>query len=271
MAQKVDYGIDAPGVIRNFYVIAAALLLLAFFTPRALHIGQVVFLLHSAYAWTAAWMILAGTLMLLYARVGKFRHRDRMLNLYPWTGREQVLDVGMGRGLLLAGAAKRLTKGHATGIDIWNAEDLSGNAETRTRENLHLEGVAEKCTLLSEGAQQMSFPDDSFDVILSNLCLHNIYDKPTRVQACREIARVLKPAGTVILSDYKLTGEYARVLRECGLEVNRRAANWLTTFPPLHIVIGRKPLQSASYAEVGEKEKTRSALASADEERVTGG
>jgi cyclopropane fatty-acyl-phospholipid synthase-like methyltransferase len=42
-------------------------------------------------------------------------------------GDETVLDVGYGRGLHLIGAAKRLTTGKAPGVDIWQAEDLSGN------------------------------------------------------------------------------------------------------------------------------------------------
>jgi arsenite methyltransferase len=245
MAEKIDYGIDAPGVIRNFYVIGLVLILLIFFTPRTMHVGGVIVLWHPSFAWTGGWCLFLGTLMLLYARVGKFYHRDRILALHAWAGTEQVLDVGTGRGLLLVGAAKRLTNGgHATGIDIWNKEDLSGNAEARTLQNLRLEGVAEKCTLLSEGVQKMSFADGTFDVILSNLCLHNIYDKPTRIAACREIARVLKPGGIAIISDYKLTREYARILRTCGLEVTRRRANWLTTFPALNIVLAKKPANS---------------------------
>jgi len=38
-----------------------------------------------------------------------------------------VLDVGCGRGLLLIGAARRLTTGKAVGVDIWQAEDRVGN------------------------------------------------------------------------------------------------------------------------------------------------
>jgi arsenite methyltransferase len=150
-----------------------------------------------------------------------------------------VLDVGTGRGLLLVGAARRLTTGHATGIDIWNKEDLSGNSLDRTEQNLAVEGVAEKCSLVSEGAQKMSFPDGSFDVILSNLCLHNIYDKPNRIKACQEIVRVLKPGGIAIISDFKLTGEYAKVMRNAGLNVERRLPS-LLTFPPLRILLARK-------------------------------
>jgi len=231
---KPDYGIDAPGVIRNLLVIGAALL------------AAGVVLRHFGYSfqypclWTGGILCVEGLLMLSYSKWGKLRHRDRMLALHRWRGDEQVLDVGTGRGLLLIGAAKRLTTGRTTGIDIWNAEDLSGNARERTEANLEVEGVAQKCTLVNMGAQKMSFPDGSFDVVVSNLCLHNIYDRTERRKAVREIARVLKPGGEAILSDYKKTSEYARVLREAGLTVQGRMPNLLTTFPPLRIVVARK-------------------------------
>ena len=126
---------------------------------------------------TGVSLLAAGLLMLLYVKVGKFRHRDRMLALVTWKGDEQVLDIGTGRGLLLIGAAKRLTSGRAVGIDIWNASDLSGNSEERTTQNVVLEGVAEKIELRSEDAREMHFTDASFDVVVSNLCLHNIGTK----------------------------------------------------------------------------------------------
>jgi SAM-dependent methyltransferase len=238
--RKPQYGIDAPGVIRNLFLIAIVAVILYFVLPSTLRLGSVSLDLHSSLLWMAPWFALSGVLMLLYARVGKFRHRDRLLALHAWQGSERVLDVGTGRGLLLAGAAKQLTSGHATGIDIWNKKDLSGNSEQSTLENLRLEGVAERCTLLSVGAQQMSFPDASFDAILSNLCLHNIYNAAERRQACQQIARVLAPGGTAIISDYKLTREYAVTLRECGLTVERQAWNWMTTFPPLTTLVARK-------------------------------
>ena len=52
-------------------------------------------------------------LMLVYAKVGKFRHRERILDLARLAGGETVVDVGTGRGLLAIGAAKRLTSGQA--------------------------------------------------------------------------------------------------------------------------------------------------------------
>ena len=118
---------------------------------------------------------------------------------------------------------------------------MGGNSEAATLHNLQLEGIASRCTLVSAGAQEMPFPDANFDVIVSNLCLHNIYDRPTRLKAIHQIARVLKPGGIALLSDYKLTGEYAAELRKLGFNVERRWGSWLTTFPPLRIVIARKP------------------------------
>ena len=79
------------------------------------------------------------------------------------------------------------------------------------------------------------------DVIVSNLCVHNIYDKPTRLKALHEIGRVLKPGGLLLLSDYKLTGEYAQQFRDMGFAVETKWGSFVTTFPPLRVVIGRKP------------------------------
>jgi arsenite methyltransferase len=238
---KTDYGIDAPNVLRNLFLIGIGCLLFGIFGPHEIHLGRVIFLLSPMFRWTGTVLMIEGLFFLFYVKVGKFHHRDHMLSLHHWRGDEQVLDVGCGRGLLLAGAAKLLSgKGTATGIDIWSNIDMGGNSEAATRHNLELEGISERCTLLGVPAQEMPFPDGTFDVIVSNLCLHNIYDREPRRQALKQIARVLKPGGVAILSDYKRTGEYAKQLREAGLLVERRWGNPLFTFPPLRIVVARK-------------------------------
>jgi arsenite methyltransferase len=241
LAVKPDYGVDAPNVMRNLFVIGALLLLLVFITPAHLHIGSADLVWHYPAGWTGGFLLVEGFLFLLYVKVGKFRHRDFMLSLHRWRGDEQVLDVGCGRGLLLAGAAKLVPDGHATGIDVWSNVDMGGNSAEATQHNLGLEGMTDRCTLVSAGAQQMPFEDASFDVIVSNLCLHNIYDRPTRQRAVAEIGRVLRPGGVALISDYKLTGEYAKQLREMGFDVRMQWGSFATTFPPLRVVIARKP------------------------------
>jgi arsenite methyltransferase len=232
---KTDYGIDAPGVIRNFLLIGFGFPLLALFLP-SVTIGPATLVLMPMALSIGVVFVIQGAAMLLYAKVGKFHHRDRILACIPWTGNEQVLDVGTGRGLLLVGAARKLTTGRAIGIDIWSKQDLSGNSPETTRRNLELEGVMDRVEIRNDDATKMSFPDASFDVVLSNLCLHNIGSREGRDQACREILRVLKPGGRAIISDFKNTADYGGVFAAGGATVSRGGMDFLHTFPPLRIL-----------------------------------
>lgn len=239
MPQRPDYGIDAPGVVRNLLVIGAALILSGILFPT-IYLGRVAILWSRSAFWPGASCLVGGLLMLLYAKWGKFRHRDMMLKMVRWRGDERVLDVGTGRGLLLIGAARRLTTGRGTGIDVWSTKDLSGNSLERTQANVNVEGVQDKVDLKSNDARKLSFPDASFDVVLSNLCIHNIPDAEGRAQACREVARVLKPGGIALISDFINTGSYEKTLAACGLTVGRTRLNFLT-FPQLRVVRAEKP------------------------------
>ncbi len=245
MATKADYGIDAPAVLRNFFLFAFLCFIAAKFVPSPLHLGPVLLGVRPMFLWTGGFLFVEGCLYLLYVKYGKFRHRDFILAFHTWRGDEQVLDVGCGRGLLLCGAARIIASvngtGHATGIDIWSNVDMGGNAIVATQHNINVEALTNHCTLVSAGAQQMPFPDAQFNVIVSNLCLHNIYDAPTRHKALDEIIRVLKPGGQALLSDYKLTSEYAKHLRTAGFEVTKKRGSFWATFPPLAVVIATKP------------------------------
>jgi SAM-dependent methyltransferase len=239
MAQRPDYGIDAPNVIRNLLAACAVCAVLAL-AVGGVTIAHLRFDFYPGMLYSAVACGVPAVLMLIYAKVGKFRHRNRILAKVPWTGAEAVLDVGAGRGLLLIGAAKRLTTGQATGIDIWNAEDLSGNGPEALLRNIALEGVGDKTTVKSEDARAMSFADGAFDVVLSNLCLHNIYDRTGRAKACREIARVLKPSGIAVISDFKHVREYQAEFVKAGFRVEMSPLDWTGTFPPLRILVAQK-------------------------------
>ncbi len=243
--RKADYGVDAPGVIRNLFVIGGLLLAGLVFGPASVgpfRIGgtDVTFELRGLFAGPAIGCLLGGALMILYSEVGKFRQRNRMLAMIDWTGSENVLDVGTGRGLLAIGAAKRLTRGRVVGIDIWNASDLTGNTADNFLANAELEGVAERVEVRNADARRMPFPDGSFDVVLSNVCLHNIPDAKGRAEACREIGRVLRPGGVALVSDFKDTALYAAAFREADFRVERSPLGLFDTFPPMRIVTARK-------------------------------
>jgi arsenite methyltransferase len=98
MRQKPDYGIDAPGVIRNDFLFGTLFLIIALVFPDVT-IAHIKFILMPGFLWPAGWFFLFGGLMLLYSLVGKFRHRDRMLAKVNWKGDEQVLDVDTQREL----------------------------------------------------------------------------------------------------------------------------------------------------------------------------
>ncbi len=225
---RVDYGIDAPGVILGLALGGAAVCVVAHLFIRGL------------YFWGAAWLATAA-LMIAYAKIGKFRHRDRMLDLAALGGGETVLDVGTGRGLLAVGAAHRLPAGRAIGIDIFQTRDLSGNALERTVANVAAEGVAARCEIRHEDARRLTLADGSIDVVLSNLCIHNIAPRAERERALGEIVRVLRPGGRALISDFVKTGEYADFFRRAGLAVERRGPFLVDTFFPLRIVIAEKP------------------------------
>jgi SAM-dependent methyltransferase len=212
-----DYGVDAPGVVRNLAIVAVAGQLLHVSARwgwwsgiAAIPIGdsRLIFPLASMGAWAGFGCAAMAIWMVWSSKVGKIRERDQLLSKIAWTGREHVLDVGCGRGLMLIGAAKRLTTGKATGIDLWQAQDLSGNRPDATRANIECEGVADKVEVMTSDMRTMPFPEASFDVVVSRAAIHNLYAAADRTRAIAEIARVLKPGGRAIIDDIRHHGEY---------------------------------------------------------------
>ncbi len=248
---RPDYGIDAPGVVRNLLMFGAAGLLVWVSAAVGLWSGEVfgVSLAAAGFA-SGISLTVTGLWMIWYSRTGKVRARERLLDRIAWTGEERVLDVGCGRGLMLIGAARRLTTGKATGIDIWQAEDLTGNRPEATLENARREGVADRVEIQTADMRQISLPDGSVDVVVSCAAIHNLYDAKDRAQAIREIARVLKPGGRALINDIRHSSEYIATFAANGCEDIQRIGSplvrWfltLFTFGSLRpaALIVRKP------------------------------
>lgn len=238
---KADYGVDAPGVVLRFVIIAFVGMLAAVIAPYVVANRELARSVASMGRAAAIWCSIVASVMVWGSRVGKLRLRDRILDGLALRGDERVLDVGCGRGLLLIGAARRLPKGKASGIDLWQSRDQSGNTEAATRENARIEGVSERIAIVSGDMRALPFPDARFDVIVSSFAIHNIDDAAGRQEALREIVRVLKPGGRVSLLDLRHTADYEAIFREAGfLAITRSRPSFLFVIPS-RIVSATKP------------------------------
>ena len=249
---RIDFGLDAPVLVRTFAGVGvgmvAAVAALAFLVgwPAGVPGG----LLAVAAAAGPVYCLGLAAYMVYGSRVVKVRNRPRLLDLVPWTGAEHVLDIGCGRGLLLVGAAGRLTTGAAVGIDLWRAADQAANTPAATLENARRAGVADRVRVETADMCSLPFADATFDVVLSHWAVHNVPDAAGRGRAAAEIARVLKPGGHVVLADISGLAEVTAALTAHGLAgVRVVGAGWpagvlgVVTFGSFRpeAVVGRKP------------------------------
>jgi SAM-dependent methyltransferase len=232
--------LDAPEVVRRFLLLGGAMFVL----------GISSLLLGTRYP-IARWFVapflcvtisFLGTaaIMVWGSKFGKLRLRDKLLASLALRGDERVLDVGCGHGLMLLGAAKKLTTGRAVGIDLWQKEDQAGNSREATLENARCEGVAERVELIDGDARQLPFEKESFDVVLSSWALHNIYDVAGRRRALEEIVRVLKPGGRALIRDIRHAAEYADAFRSLDLKDVEVSAPTFIFVIPSRCVSARK-------------------------------
>jgi len=101
----------------------------------------------------------------------------------------EVLSVGCGPGVILREACALDASIRATGLDI--SEERVQEAKRRNRGNAQAEFVR-------GDAQAMDFPSNTFDLVYSRMLLEYLKDKESAV---REMARVCKRGGTVLLQD----------------------------------------------------------------------
>ncbi|EUA43837.1 methyltransferase domain protein [Mycobacterium xenopi 4042] len=87
-------------------------------------------------------------------------------------GRRDAAGSGCGRGAVLlprrSGCPRR-----AVGIDLWRA-DQTDNSPTATMTNARLEDVADRVEVRTADMTALPFDDESFDVVVSSLAIHNI-------------------------------------------------------------------------------------------------
>jgi len=123
---------------------------------------------------------------------------------------DRVLDIGCGAGIDTILAAIIVgPNGSVIGVDI--VPDMIA----RAKKNLHLMDL-DNITFQKVPGENLPFPDNTFDVVISNGVINLIPDKKAVMS---EILRVVKPAGRLMMADQVTTGNLQK-------DIKARLANW---------------------------------------------
>jgi ubiquinone/menaquinone biosynthesis C-methylase UbiE len=122
------------------------------------------------------------------------RRRVRLATELQPSGR--VLDVGCGTGVFLDALSG--DRHERMGVDV--SEEMLAVAAER--------GIATR----RAGADDLPFSPESFDLVVSIACLHHLIDPRVVAGALREMARVVRPGGSVLVWDHNPLNPYWRVL-----------------------------------------------------------
>lgn len=141
--------------------------------------------------------------------------RETMRRL-SMAGRERVLDVGCGTGELLARIAAKYPAAPLAGLDP--VPQMLELAKEKLRPDVDLR---------VGWANDLPWPPESFDVVISCNMFHYITHP---VEAVREMARVLRPGGTLVITDWcddflacRLCSVYLRLTSKAHYKTYRQA------------------------------------------------
>ena len=153
--------------------------------------------------------------------------RTRLLELLDAKPDDRVLELGPGTGYYTLAVAQELRQGRLTIVDI-QQEMLDHTMRRAT------EAAIENIASVRADAQALPFSDASFDAAYTVTTLGEVPDPD---QALRELARVLKPSGGLVVGELLLGDPHAvtfSALRtradRVGLRVERRIGSFLGYF-----------------------------------------
>jgi ubiquinone/menaquinone biosynthesis C-methylase UbiE len=142
------------------------------------------------------------------------RKIENVVNQLPLTAESRVLDVGPGDGALFRLVAGRVRQCCAV--------DPSPNAVSKLTSLFH--GVP-NVEFAVGSAEQIPFPDDSFEIVVINSVLHALPSKEAVGRALAELARVCCRGGTIFVGELPFRAELSRgILVHLGRKLRESGA-----------------------------------------------
>jgi len=121
------------------------------------------------------------------------KFRTKLIDILNPKDNESILEFGFGTGQNIILAYQRNSKTKFTGVDIDpKVKQIASNKKDKLGITLNLD--------LYDG-KTFSYEDNSFDKVFSSLVFHHL-DKETKLSSLKEIHRVLKPNGQLIIGDW---------------------------------------------------------------------
>lgn len=168
---------------------------------------------------------------------------ERLVALSGLAKGERVLDIATGKGAVLMPAARAVgARGSAKGIDI------SARMIQEAKKRIALPWVE----LLQMDAEQLLFPDGSFDVVF---CGFALFFFPRVAQALLECRRVLKPGGRLAVSIWGQKPFLDAWVAERAEQLGARRR--LSTAPLNHPEILEQLLLSANFSQIAIQEEKK--------------
>ncbi len=170
---------------------------------------------------------------------------------------ERVLDIACGTGVVTRLASQRVgTDGTVAGLDV--DPGMLAVASSTTPPGMAIEWH-------KASAETMPLPDASFDVVLCQMGLQFVPDKPT---ALREMYRVLVPGGRLILNVPGPTPPLLAIMaEELARHIGAEAAGFVNHVFSLHETAVVKDLVAgAGFRDVSVRSDTKSLRLPAPEE-----
>jgi SAM-dependent methyltransferase len=144
---------------------------------------------------------------------------DVVVELAPADPRARWVEIACGPGLIARAMAPRV--GSVLGLDLTPAMVEKARAEAGAAgvENVSFE-VAD--------ATALDLPDDAFDGAITRFSLHHI---PAPVRVLKEMRRVVRPGGWVVVSDFLTDDDGEAAAWQEGIERLRDPSHWALLTP----------------------------------------